>query len=171
MNFFKKTKFLIAVIIILSAIILAIFGTMGFHHYSMERRERNEFREHQPGKYIANQLQLTPEQIKDFDSLRDKFHSELEAITKDSKDVSREIMEEIMSDKPDTTKLRVLAEKFGKQQEQQKQITINHLLEIKGKCSVSQQAYFKKLIKQMENHDRENRERVRNNERRGRDKD
>lgn len=169
MNFFTKTKFLIAIIIILSAIILSILGTMGYHQFKMERREKKESRERQPGKYIAKQLQLTPEQIKEFDSLRNKFHSELEVLIKDSKDVSKNIMDEIMSEKPDTIKLKALAEKFGKQQEQQKQITINHLLDIKSKCTTSQQVYFKRLIKQLENHDRRNRERSRNGE--GREKD
>ncbi len=169
MNFFTKTKFLIAIIIILSAIILSIFGTMGLHKYKMERRERVESQEHQPGRYIAKQLQLTPEQIKEFDSLREKFHSELEIMMKESKDVSKEIMDEIMSEKSDTVKLKILAEKYGKQQEQQKQITINHLLKIKEKCSISQQVYFKKLLKQLENHDRMDRERGRNSERKERD--
>jgi len=166
MNFFTKTKFLIAIIIILSAIILSILGTMGYHQFKMERREKKESRERQPGKYIAKQLQLSPEQIKEFDLLREKFHAELEVLIKDSKDISKDIMDEIMSEKPDTTKLKALAEKFGKQQEQQKQLTINHLLEIKGKCTTSQQGYFKRLIKQLENHDRIDRERGRNSNRR-----
>lgn len=153
MNFFTKTKFLIAIIIILSAIVLSIFGTLGYHHYRMIHRERNESRERQPGKFIANQLQLTPEQIKEFDSLREKFHSESDLLIKDSRDISRNIMEEIMSEKPDTIKLKSLAEKFGELQKIQKQIMIKHLLEVRGKCSVSQQASFKKLLRQIEKHD------------------
>ena len=165
MNFFTKTKFLIAVIIILSAIILAIFGTMGVHHFNMDRRGNNESRENpQPGKFIAKQLHLTPEQIKEFDSLREKFHSETNTLIKDSKDISRDIMEEIVSEKPDIVKLKAFAEKFGKLQEQQKQLMIDHLLEIKGKCSDSQKVNFKKLLQQMENHERMKRERSRNNE-------
>lgn len=166
MNFFSKTKFLIAVIIILSAIILAIFGTMGYNHFMMSKRDNVEFRNNQqPGKFMAKQLQLTDDQVKEFDSLREKFRSETNALIKDSRDISRDIMDEIMSDNPDISKLKTLAEKYGKLQEQEKQLMINHLLEVKGKCSASQQINFKRLIRQIENHDRGmmNRERRRNN--------
>jgi len=171
MNFFTKTKLLIAIIVILSAIIISILGTMGYHRYTMDRRERIESRDRQPGKFIAKQLKLTPEQIKEFDSLRENFHAESSKRMKESRDISQEIMEEMMSEKPDTEKLKSLAQKFGKIQEQQKVMMINHLLEIKGKCSESQQGYFKKLLRQIENHDRNrmNRERRRNNEGRERE--
>lgn len=172
MNFFTKTKFLIAVIIILSAIILAIFGTLGYHSFSMNKKNNAEARENpQPGRFMAKQLQLTPEQIKEFDSFREKFHAESTTLTRDSRDISKDIMDEIMSENPDIGKLKTLAERFGKLQAQQKQIMINHLLEIRSKCSSSQQGNFKKLVKQMENHDRTrmNREKRRNNERRERD--
>lgn len=163
MNFFTKTKMLIAVIIILSAIILAIFGTMGYHHFKMVKKENIEFRNNQqPGKFMARQLQLTDDQIKEFDSLRENFRTETNALIKDSRDISRDIMEEIMSDNPDINKLKTLAEKYGKLQEQEKQLMIEHLLDVKGKCTPSQQANFKKLIKQLESHDRMSRERHRN---------
>ena len=171
MNFFTKTKFLIAVIIILSAIVLSIFGTLGYHHYKTGQRENKESKEYnesrenaQPGMFMAKQLKLSPEQIKEFDSLREKFHSETNKLIKESKDISRAIMEEIVTEKPDIAKLKSLAEKFGKLQEQQKQMMIDHLLEIKGKCSESQQVNFNKLLRQMENHERMNGERRRNNE-------
>lgn len=169
MNFFTKTKFLIATIVILSAIIVSIFATMGYHRYRMERRERKESREHQPGKYIARQLQLTPEQVKEFDSLREKFRSESELIMRNSHDISKAIMDKIMSENPNVVKLKELAQKFGELQEQQKQMMINHLLEVRSKCSPTQQIHFKKLIKQMENHDKANRGRERDDERKERD--
>jgi hypothetical protein len=163
MNFFTKTKFLIAVIIVLSATIIAIFGTMGYHYFRFERESNDRPRENkQMAKYVAKQLQLSPEQVIQFDSLREKFHGESVALTRDSRKVSIEIMEEIMSEKPDISKLKLLAEKFGKMQENQKQLMIDHLLEVRSKCNPSQQVHFRKLIRQMENH--EQRERNRNAE-------
>jgi hypothetical protein len=171
MNFFTKTKFLIAVIILLSAIILAIFGTMSYHRFTMSKKEVNSTRDNfQPGRYIAKQLRLTADQIKEFDSLRENFHSESRELSKESNDISKDIMEEIMSESPNIDTLKSLTKKYGKVQEQQKQIMINHLIEIRGKCSTSQQASFKKLMKQIENHERGNRERDRNAEKRGRER-
>lgn len=163
MNFFTKTKFLVAVIIVLSAIILAILGTIGYQVYQHERFSDDRVREtNQGGRYMAKQLQLTHEQIKEFDSLRERFHDESDKLIRDSRKVSKEIMEEIMSENPDTEKLSTLAKTFGEVQEEQKQMMIKHLLEIRSKCTVSQQANFKKLLRQIEKHEGMYRERRRN---------
>jgi Spy/CpxP family protein refolding chaperone len=162
MNFFTKTKFLVAVIIVLSAIILAVFGTMGYHYFRFEGEAKGRPRESkQMAGYMAKQLQLTPEQVTQIDTLRERFHKESNALLLESRSVSKEIMAEITSDSPDIPKLKTLAQKFGKLQEDQKQMMINHLLEVKSKCSASQQMNFKRFIRQMENHERMARERSR----------
>jgi len=158
MNFFTKTKFLVAVIIVLSAIILAIFGTMFYHYYRFERGPKDRPKENnQMAKYMAKQLELTPEQVTQFDTLRERFHNESNALIRDSRNISRDIMEEITSENPDIAKLKALAEKFGKLQEQQKQMMIDHLLEVRGKCNPSQQVHFRKFVRQMEKHEQKER--------------
>jgi len=158
MNFFSKTKFLVAVIIVQSAIILAIVGTMGYHFFRFEREFRERPRDNnQMAKYVAKQLQLTPEQIVQFDSLRDRFHEESDRLMHESRVISKNIMDEITSEKPDIDKLNELATKFGKLQEEQKHVMINHLLEIRSKCNTSQQMNFKKLVQRMERHERNER--------------
>lgn len=165
MNFFTKTKVLIAVIIVLSAIIIAIIGTVGIHYLKQKKHASAEQKENtQPGRYMAKQLKLTPEQIHEFDSLRGKFHSDIDIIEKDIKSTSRNIMEEIMLENPNRAKLDSLANKFGQLQAQQKLMMINHLLDIKGKCTMQQKECFSKLIKQMERRDRMNSEGHRNRE-------
>ncbi|NOU17132.1 MAG: periplasmic heavy metal sensor [Bacteroidales bacterium] len=170
MNFFSKTKFLVAVIIVQSAIILAIVGTMGYHFFRFEREYRERPRENnQMGRYVAKQLQLTPEQIIQFDSLRHNFHKESDRLMHESRVISKNIMDEITSEKPDIDKLKDLATKFGKLQEEQKHVMIDHLLEIRSKCNTSQQMNFKKLVQRMERHERNERERNRNREGRRRE--
>ena len=177
MNFFTKTRFLLAVIIILSAIIVAMFVTMGYNKYRYNNRqnrwdqENREARQQQNdkgkaerGKFMAKQLQLTPEQIKEFDDLRNKFHNQLEEQMDKTRQLSRDIMEEISSENPDTTKLKVLSEKFGEAQKEQKEMMVKHLLEIRSKCSPTQQANFRKVLRRIENHDRMYRERRQNTE-------
>jgi len=174
MNFFTKTKILIGVIIILSAIILAMLGTMSYHRFESHQRDSRENRENrndreigenrQPGKYMAKQLQLTPEQIKEFDQLRNKYHSETDVIMKESRDISNKVMEEVFSDNPNKVKLDSLSKKFGELQSKQKQLMYEHLLEIRSKCTDSQQANFKKLLRKIENHNRMYRERRQNTE-------
>jgi Spy/CpxP family protein refolding chaperone len=150
---FTKTKILVAIIIVLSAIILAVFATMGYHYFRYEQESKNRPRESQRENYMAKQLQLTPNQISQFDSLCENFHEKSSVLMKDSKDISKDILEELISEKPDTNKLKAFAARFGKIQEQQKQMMINHLLEVKGKCNPSQHMNFKRLIQQMEKHD------------------
>ena len=174
MNFFTKTRILIGIIVILSAIILAMLGTMSYHRFESHRRDIRENRENrndralrenrQPGKYMAKQLQLTPEQIKIFDQLRDKYHSETDVIIKESRDISNKVMEEIFSDNPNKVKLDSLSKKFGELQSKQKQLMYEHLLEIRSKCTDSQQVNFKKLLRKIENHNRMYRERRQNTE-------
>lgn len=170
MNFFSKTKFLVAVIIVLSAIILAIIGTMGYHFFRFDRESRERPRENnQMAKYVAKQLQLTPEQIIQFDSLRDRFHEESDRLMHESRVISKNIMDEITSEKPDIDKLKDLATKFGKLQEEQKHVMINHLLKVRSKCNTSQQMNFKKLVQRMERQEHSERERNRNREGRRRE--
>jgi len=174
MNFFTKTRILIGIIIILSAIILAMLGTMSYHSFESHRREAKMDRENkddrdarenrQPGKYMAKQLKLSLEQIKEFDQLRDKYHSENDVIMKQSRDISNKVMEEIFSDSPSKAKLDSLSKKFGELQAKQKQLMYMHLLEIRSKCNDSQQTNFKKLLRGIENHNRMYREKHRNTE-------
>jgi len=143
---------------------------MGYHFFRFEREFRERPRDNnQMAKYVAKQLQLTPEQISEFDSLRDKFRRESDNLIGESMDVSKDIMDEITSEKSDIAKLKTLAEKFGKLQEEQKQMMIDHLLELKGKCTASQQMNFKKLIQRMDRHERKEREREHNPEGRHRE--
>lgn len=159
MNFFSKTKILVAVIIVQSAIILAIVGTMGYHFFRFDREFKERPKENnQMGRYVAKQLQLTPEQIIQFDSLRANFHGESERLMHESRVISKNIMDEITSEKPDIDKLKELAAKFGKLQEEQKHVMINHLLEIRSKCNTSQQMNFKKLVQRMERRERQERQ-------------
>lgn len=175
MNFFTRTRFLLAVIIILSTIIIAMFVTMGYNKYRFNKRqyrwgqEKCEARQRQNdkekverGKFMAKQLELTQEQMKEFDNLRDEFHKELTVLIDESKLLSREIMEEITSENPDINKLNTLSKKFGEGQKTQKEMMIKHLLEVRSKCTPSQQANFKKLLRRIENHDRMYRERRQN---------
>lgn len=181
MNFFTRTRFLLAVIIILSAIIVAMFVTMGYNKYRYNnrqyrwgqenreaRQQQNDKEKAERGKFMAKQLQLTPEQIKEFDDLRDKFHNQLEELMDKTRQLSRDIMEEISSENPDTIKLKALSEKFGEAQKEQKEMMVKHLLEIRSKCSPSQQANFRKVLRRIENHDRMYRERRQNTEERER---
>ena len=153
MNFFTKTKFLIAVIIVLSAIIIAIFGTVGYHYFRFEKAQSDKPQgKNQGARYMAKQLRLTPEQEIQIDTLRERFHRVADALEVSSRSISKEIMEELTSENPDTVKLKALAEEFGKLQKEQKQVTINHLLEVRSMCSFNQQKPFRKFIRQMENH-------------------
>lgn len=165
MNFFTKTKFLVAVIIVLSAIILAIFGTIGFHYFRYDRSSDDRSLNEKPkeskqmGKYMAKELKLTPEQVIQIDTLRERFHKASSDLVKESKNISKDIMEEITSEKPNIDKLKELAQKFGKLQEEQKQIMINHLLEVRNSCTPAQQMHFRKFVRQMEKHDQMRRNR------------
>ena len=156
-----------------------MFVTMGYNKYRFNNRqyrwgqENREARQRQNdkekaerGRFMAKQLQFTPEQMKEFDDIRTKFHEELDELMDDSKRISREIMEEISSENPDTIKLKAFSEKFGETQKAQKEMMIKHLLEIRSKCSPSQQANFKKVLRRIENHNRMYRERRQNTEER-----
>ena len=166
MNFFTKTKFLLAVIVVLTAIIVAMLGTIGYHYirfvYHDDARPRDN---QQPGVYMAKQLKLTPEQVSEFQMLRDEFHKKLNDLNKEIHSTSKQIMDEIMSDESNKVTLDSLASRFGDLQTQQKELMINHLLEVKSKCTPAQKGNFSKFLRKMENIERARGERVRERER------
>jgi len=151
MNFFTKTRVLISIIIVLAALNIAILGTIGFHFYKNrpDKEDERPRREH-AGKFAAQQMHLTDEQFKKFDSSRVEFVKESNQVMEQIRQTSKLILDEISSEKPDTLKLNEFVESFGKLHMQQKKMMINHMLQVKSTCTPDQLKHFKKLIRRME---------------------
>ncbi len=154
MNFLTKTRFLVIVIIIETVLLVTILATFGYRYYSynQDRREYRESRKdrpEQPRDFMAKALNLSPEQRDDFRMLKGKFHKSFDSLELRIRNVDKLLTEEIVKDEPNQQTIDSLIEEFGQIQQEQKRSMVEHLMEVKAKCTPEQQAKFNKFIRKM----------------------
>lgn len=154
MNFLTKTRFLVIVIIIETVLLVTILATFGYRYYSY-KQDRREYREsrkdrpEQPRDFMAKALNLSPEQRDEFRMLKRKFHQSFDTIESQIRNIDKLLTEEVVKDEPNQQTIDSLIEEFGKVQQEQKRVMVEHLLEIKDKCTPEQQEKFSKFIRRM----------------------
>ncbi len=152
MNFFTKTRVLVSIIVVLAALNLATLGTVGYHIIKSRSEKIPEMnRREQPGRFMARQMQMTDDQFNDFERSRADFMKKSNEVMNEIRKTSRLILDEIGNENPDKQKLNEYSITYGNLHMQQKQMMIDHLLEIKAKCTPQQRDHFKQFIKRMEN--------------------
>ncbi|MCD4746295.1 MAG: hypothetical protein K8R58_08345 [Bacteroidales bacterium] len=89
MNYFKKNKILIWIIIILLATNIATITTIIYHSYTDDyntyKPEKIRIPDYKLGRFIRDELDLTKEQHEQFRSFRKDFHIEASKIAKQLK--------------------------------------------------------------------------------------
>jgi Spy/CpxP family protein refolding chaperone len=156
MNFFTKTRVLIGVIILLVAINVAVIGTIGFHFYNAPKElppvAPNEL---QHAKFIANELNLTPEQREEFKVLRDQFMGEVQLVKREIKNTYKLSMIELSKDAPNNHILDSLSDEIAELHRKHHKITIEHFKKVKQVAvTPEQQEHFKRMFYRMMDRDR-----------------
>lgn len=154
MNFLTKTRFLVIVIIIETVLLVTILATFGYRYYSynQDRREYRESRKdrpEQPRDFMAKALNLSPEQKDEFRMLKGKFHKSFDTLEVQIRNINKLLTEEVVKDEPNQQTIDSLIEEFSQIQREQKRVMVEHLIEVKAKCTPEQQAKFNKFIRRM----------------------
>lgn len=152
MNYFTKTRVLIAVIVVLAITLLATMGTMVYGYYR-QKLLANQFasnpqgRMEQQAQFLSNRLELTPEQEDIFRKSRDKFHTNTVDIKRKIQKVSVDIIIELSAPEPNLELIDSLIKQYGKLHETEKKIMIDHLLEIKSAFTPEQFDKFQEIVR------------------------
>ncbi|KAB2871553.1 MAG: periplasmic heavy metal sensor [Bacteroidales bacterium] len=154
MNFLTKTRFLVIVIIIETVLLVTILATFGYRYYSYKQDGR-EFREsrkeipEQHRDFMAKALDLSPEQRDEFRMLKVKFHKAFDTLEVQIRDINKLLTEEVVKDEPNQQTIDSLIDEFGQVQQAQKRVMVEHLQEVKAKCTPEQKEKFNKFIRRM----------------------
>lgn len=153
MNYIAKTRILIVTVVILSVLLISLLVTMGYRYYTMRRAnfemQNQPLNDRQPGEPLSRALKLSPEQEEDFAVIRKNFHLKFDSLDFEIRNVSKAIMDELSVDNPDKNKLEELIQKYGELQIAQKQVMVNHLLDVKSMCNPEQQQRFCRMVRRM----------------------
>lgn len=153
MNFFTKNRILVGTVILLAAINLAILGTIGFHF--LNEKQAVEGVAQRPNNYrmMTNELNLTPEQEKMFQNLRQEHSQQTREIRNKLSEHYRFMMRELGSPNPDRTLLDSMANEIALLHKSQQQATIDHFLKVREFCSPEQYQQLHRLFKRMMSRD------------------
>lgn len=157
MNYFTQSRGFKLVTILLLILNLAILVTVVFRVTPLYRPEKSVHEKKvSPPHFLQEKLQLTPEQVAEFEELRTEFDSIRKKIRKEMAEQRDLIVSELTKENPDTTYLSELTYIYGQLHSQMKMETIDHLLSLKEICSPEQQEelylMFKDMIKKEGRH-------------------
>jgi len=184
MNKLTKKQLLIGGLILLFVINIAALGTIIYQNqkynneldfseeqekswYDSRREKRYDRHMHKdrnersrPGRgnrfdyYIKDELNFSDSQFDEYLDLRTKNKDEQHSIVEKLAQKREDMMKELSTVNPDTTKLKQIAEQIGDLHKELKNKTIEHFMEVKTICNPSQKEKFNNLIRRMEKHHR-----------------
>lgn len=148
MDFLSKQKYTNLLIIILVVMNVA---SLSFIWYKQLKPPPAPPAPPPPGRehvnnFLESELNLTPAQQKQFTEIR-KEHAEKTRPMKQKMDrLRRQILQESFSDKPDTEKINLLAEKIGETQKNYERFLSEHFRNLNAACSAEQKEKLKKIF-------------------------
>ena len=155
MNYFKKNKILIWIIIILLATNIATITTIIYHSYTDDyntyKPEKIRIPDYKLGRFIRDELDLTKEQHEQFRSFRKDFHVEASKIAKQLKTKRSEMLNDLSVENSDTIRLHEIADEIGLLHRELKHLTFEYYLNLKNICNEQQRADLYKVFKTMHN--------------------
>lgn len=152
-NYFRKMKLAVWVVVILTVTNLATIGTIVYHSYGRKSdhfHEENQSNHQTPGKFfLQKELNLSPQQEGEFTIYRNKFFSDSKIIFKQLETKRIAIIAEIGKTSPDTTVLYRYSDEIGTMHAALKRLTINHLLDLKKLCTPEQKIKLDSLYQRL----------------------
>ena len=143
-----KKNLVILLLILLTIVNVAALATIAYHRLESKRRFRPMGRPDMHMNIIKQELDLSEEQIKEFESQAKRFKEETEPILDSLRAKRKDLMNEIATEEPNRDKLDKLTEEIGALQAALHKKTIVHLLEEKSLLTPEQQQKFFSLLKE-----------------------
>lgn len=98
------------------------------------------------GRYFRDKLNLTREQMQEFQRFNPEFRKEARTINIRLEELRHDMLDEMSTSETDTMKLNSLSGTIGEQHTQLKKITFRYYLDLKGICNPDQQLLLKELF-------------------------
>ena len=155
MDYFKKNKILIWVIIILLATNIATIATVIYHVYIIENNIRKPERivipDYGLGRFFREELNLTREQQQQFRSFRQNYRLQASKIIKQMQEKRLEMLDELSVENSDTVRLHQIADEIGAFHRELKHLTFEYYLNLKDICNDQQRDKLFRMFKAMQN--------------------
>lgn len=150
----SNNRVLIGIVVLLAAINIAILVTIGFNYARRDNDFRPEIkadtpRELQHTRFLTRELNLTPEQQEEFESLREEYTKAVRDVRMEIRSTYQRSIIELASDTPNENILDSLSNEIALLHKKHHQITINHFKSVKGVCNESQQECLHKMFFRM----------------------
>lgn len=150
MNYFKNRNLFIWIIVILLVINVSAITTIIYHVYFFKSTPPSEFISgERPHKFMKKELNLSPEQEKEFSQLKTEFRNNSKEILELLKENRIVIMEELSKTDPDTAKLNQIADEIGFLHTSLKKKSIKHFIDMKNMCDSGQFVRLGRMYKCM----------------------
>jgi Spy/CpxP family protein refolding chaperone len=150
MNFFTKTRLLVGAVILLAAINIAVLGTIGFHFlftpkdFPVEPPEEIE-----RTRFLAKELDLSPDQIEEFKELREQFIHDIQSVRMSLRATYKLSMQELSKEEPDSIYLDSISNEIATLHRKHHVITIEHFKRVKRVATPDQQERFQRMFYRM----------------------
>jgi Spy/CpxP family protein refolding chaperone len=141
-----KKNSVILFLVLLTIINIAALATFAYHRFHPKMHFPPMDQPDTPERFMKRELDLSEEQVKEFEAQRERFKIETEPILDSIQAKRKELMDEIAAEKPNVDKLDKLTEEIGALEITLKKKTTAHLLEGKALLTLEQQKKFFSLF-------------------------
>jgi Spy/CpxP family protein refolding chaperone len=159
MNTSKYNRTLIGIIVILIATNISTVGSFYYHRFN-ENKTTEEKEENQtsiPGdqrtRFFREELGLNDEQLIPFREVNRTFNRTARGIEMDLAQLREELITELGTENPDSTKLDQLANDIGENHKNLKKVTATFYLNMKNICTDEQKVKLHNIFQSMLNKD------------------
>lgn len=97
-------------------------------------------------EFLIHELRFTRDQMKRFEALRHEHHQKARELKKKTMDLRKEMMNELLAEKPDRDKARALSRSIGETFREIEETTFDHFLDLVNLCQPDQKPKFKQLL-------------------------
>jgi Spy/CpxP family protein refolding chaperone len=152
MDYFSKNKISLWIIVILVLLNLFTLSTIWYDRFHIpDRFPRPEGRhQRQDGlKRLERKLNLTADQIKIFESLRQQHFEKMVPLHQEIFSIRRELMDEVIKTEPDTARIRELTSRIGVKETERERNIIEHFTEMRSVCTPAQREKFESLLREL----------------------
>ncbi|HAH25389.1 MAG TPA: hypothetical protein DCL77_16805, partial [Prolixibacteraceae bacterium] len=150
MNPNTKYRILIWIIVILVATNLSTISSFYYNRISEAKESKMEDQKVIPGeqraRFFRDQLNLNDEQLDQFRDINRTFNRTARGIEMNLAQLREDLIKELGTQNPDTTRLNQMATEVGNNHRELKQLTNTFYLNMKKICSAEQQAKLHEIF-------------------------
>lgn len=107
---------------------------------------RGQGQQRRLAEFLVRELQFTRDQMERFKEMREQHHLKVQALRKNTMDLRKELMNELLAEEADMGKVRNLSQAMGETFRQIEETTFDHFHALVDLCTPDQKPQFKQLL-------------------------